>query len=89
MSGFLNHCNGAEGIHNFGDLFKDGHVRQTMGGTGQAPVPIPPLKQTNLKIKYFEVFASIMNVNPMQREFGDLQNLFAWDLDNIYIIGNT
>ena len=25
----------------------------------------------------------------MRREFGDLQNLFAWDLDNIYIIGNT
>ena len=26
--------------------------------------------------------ASIRNVNPMQREFGNLQNLFAWDLDN-------
>jgi hypothetical protein len=21
----------------------------------------------------------------MQREFGDLQNLFAWDLDNMYL----
>ena len=33
--------------------------------------------------KYFEVFASIRNVNPMQRDFGDLQNLFAWDLNSI------
>ena len=28
LSGFLNHCNGADGIHNFGDLSKYGHVRQ-------------------------------------------------------------
>ena len=28
------------------------------------------------------MFASSRNVNPMQREFGDLQNLFAWDLDS-------
>ena len=28
------------------------------------------------------MFASIRNVNPLQREFRDLQNLFPWDLDN-------
>ena len=46
MSGFVNHCNGAEGIHNFWDLCKYGHVLQAKGATGQSPVPIPPLKQT-------------------------------------------
>ena len=44
-SGFLkHHCklNGAEGIHDFGDLCKYGHVRQAKWGEpGQAPVPPP------------------------------------------------
>ena len=34
LSGFPNHCNGAEGIHDYGDLYKYGHVRQAKGGTG-------------------------------------------------------
>ena len=33
LSGFPNHCNGAEGIHDFGDLCKYGHVRQASPGT--------------------------------------------------------
>ena len=35
---------------------------------------------------YFEVFASIRNVNPMQREFGELQNLpLDISRSNIYL----
>ena len=45
MSGFLNHCNDAEGIYNFEDLCKYGHICQAKGEP--APIPIPPLKQTN------------------------------------------
>ena len=33
MSGFPNHCNGAKGTHDFGDLYKYGHVRRANGGT--------------------------------------------------------
>ena len=50
LSGFLNHCNSAERIHNFEDLYKYGHVRQAKGGTsiqGLNLCSIPPLKQTN------------------------------------------
>jgi hypothetical protein len=46
-SGFLNQYNGAEGIHNFGDICTDTFVRQR-GEPGQAPVSIIPLKQTNI-----------------------------------------
>ena len=48
LSGFLNHCNGAEGTHDFGDLLQiRTHSSGKGGEPGQAPVPIPPLKQTN------------------------------------------
>ena len=44
MSGFPNNCNGAEGIHNFGDLCKYGHVRQAKGGTRASPGTHPTLE---------------------------------------------
>ena len=51
---FPNHYNGAEGIHDFGDFCKFGHVCQAKGGTGQAQVPMPPLKQTNKQISFLK-----------------------------------
>ena len=47
LSGFLNHCNGAEGIHNFGDFCK---YRQAKGGTGASPSTRPTL-ETNKQTK--------------------------------------
>ena len=44
-----NHCNGAEGIHNFGDLCKYGHVRQAKGGAGASPGTRPTL-ETNKQV---------------------------------------
>ena len=42
-------ANGAEGIHDFGDLCKYGHVRQAKGGGPGLSFGTsnPPLKQTN------------------------------------------
>ena len=57
LSGFLNHRNGAEGIHKFGDLCKYGQFRQVNGEAGASSVPIPPLKQTN------KLFLSPFNPN--------------------------
>ena len=51
LSGFPNHCNGVEGIHNFGDLCKYGHIRHARGELGQSLVPNPPLKQANKQLK--------------------------------------
>ena len=51
MSRFPNHCNGADGIHDSGDLCKYGHVRQAKGGTGASPGTNPTFetnKQTNM-----------------------------------------
>ena len=48
LSGFLKHyLNDVEGIHDFGDICKYGHVCQAKGGSGEIPGTIPPLKQTN------------------------------------------
>ena len=44
MSGSQNNCNGAEGIHNFGDLCKYGHIRQAKGGTRASPGTHPTLE---------------------------------------------
>jgi hypothetical protein len=44
LSGFPNHCNGAEGIHNFGDLCKYGHIRHRRGGPGASPSNHPTLE---------------------------------------------
>ena len=43
LSGFLNH--GAEGIHDFGDLWKNGHVHQTSREQGQANFTLKTNKQ--------------------------------------------
>ena len=43
LSGFPNHCNGAEGIQNFGSL----QMWTRPSHEGQALVPIPRLKQAN------------------------------------------
>ena len=58
LSGFPNQYNGAEGIHDFGDFCKYGHVRQAKGGTGESPVRqlsvtlIPRLASSQLRICY-------------------------------------
>ena len=44
LSGFPNHCNGAEGIHNFRNLCKYGHIRQAKGGTRASPGTHPTLE---------------------------------------------
>ena len=46
-SRFLNHCNGAEGIQDFGDLCKRHTSVRQRGEPGHALVSIPTLKQTN------------------------------------------
>ena len=46
LSGFPNHCNGAEGIHNFGDPCKYEHVLQAKGGT-VANLGTHPTLETN------------------------------------------
>ena len=60
LSGFLNHCNGAEGIHNFGDLCKYRHIRQAKGGT-RASLSTHPTLETNkqgvkLQMQFYKVF---------------------------------
>ena len=50
MSGFVNHFNGAEGIHNFWDLCKYGHVRQPKGGTGASSSTHPTLETNNCMV---------------------------------------
>ena len=50
LFGFPNHCNGAEGIHDYGDLCKYRHIFQAKEGTGASSVPIPTLKHTNGKV---------------------------------------
>ena len=50
LSGFPNHYNGAEGIHDFGDFCKYGHVRQAKGGTRANPGTHPTL-ETNKRIE--------------------------------------
>ena len=52
LSGFLNHCKGAEGTHNFGDLLQIRTCLSGKGGTGASLVPIPPLKQTKNQMKH-------------------------------------
>ena len=48
LSGFPNHCNGAEGIDDFGDLCKYGHVRQAKGGGNRGKPWYPhPTLETN------------------------------------------
>ena len=51
LSRFPNHCNGAEGIHNFGDLCKYKHVHHARKELEKAPVSIPPLKQANKQLE--------------------------------------
>ena len=56
LSGFLNHCNGAEGTLVSGIFCKYEHVPQAKGD----PVPNPTLKQTNKqpRIQRQQVLAS-------------------------------
>ena len=44
LSRFPNHCNGAEGIHVFGDLCKYWHIRQAKGGNGASTGTHPTLE---------------------------------------------
>ena len=57
LSGFPNHYNGAEGIHDFGDFCKYGHVRQAKGGTSAKPGTHPTLKTSKQVVLLYKKFA--------------------------------
>ena len=65
LSGFLNHCNGAEGIHDFGDLCKYGQVRQAKGGTGASPGSHPTLETNKQEIIFQKSYQPIELQYPM------------------------
>ena len=63
LSGFLNHGNGAEELHNFGDLCMYRHLHQAKEEPGQTPVPTPPLKQTFFKTNNLFNFIELYGTN--------------------------
>ena len=69
LSGFPNHCNGAEGVHDFGDLCKYGHARQAKGGTGASPGTHPTLETNTIDADQASVMKKELIVAGVSNEF--------------------
>ena len=85
LSGFLNHGNGAEELHNFGDLCMYRHLHQAKEEPGQTPVPNPPLKQTCFKTNKQTSFSILLSC--MEQIFGNLAHWGSKETGTKKVIG--